>query len=91
MHVQYIPLSKIKGQMQLSDILSTEFLSLMVLLASTLLFTVSTESRQLLLEEELLGSRHQFKIKSIFEQNAMARIKRDKRFLFSKMVHQKAI
>lgn len=67
MHVQFIPLKKIRHQLQFSDIFSTKFHCLIVLLSSSLLFMISTENRLIYLDSEFHQNKQKFKIKSIFE------------------------
>lgn len=76
MHVEYVPLRKIDHNIDFEEISTESFLSLLLLLAATLYFMISTEKR-------LCGSNdNDFKIRPLFEQSQTQHIQKQKGFVF---------
>ena len=92
MHLQYINLKKINHILKFKEIFSETFFSLIVMLTSTIYFMISTENRFNCLEQNSdYSPLNSFKIKMLFEKNHFQRIKKMKRFIFSKNLHYKSI
>ena len=92
MHMQYINLKKINHILKFKEIFSETFFSLIVMLTSTIYFMISTENRFNCLEQNSdFSPLNSFKIKMLFEKNHFQRIKKMKKFIFSKNLHSKSI
>lgn len=83
MHVEFILWDKITEKIKFNDIFSEIFLSLIIMLSSTIFFMISTENRLLSINETHLNQNKGQKIKSIFEKNILNELKKNKRFIFS--------
>ena len=77
MHVEYVPLSKIGHTISFGEVFTEAFLSLLLMLAGTVYFVVSTENRFLCLEGETLS-----KIKPVFEKTQLQKLRKEKTFMF---------
>ena len=83
MHVEFILWNKITEKVKFDDIFSEIFLSLIIMLSSTIFFMISTENRLLSINETNINQSNGNKIKSIFEKNILNELKKNKRFIFS--------
>ena len=91
MHIQYVSFKKINHDLQSTEIFSSTFFSLLILLSASLFFMISTENRLICMQEFTIQDQKKFKIKTIFEKNHQQRILKEKKLIFSKILHLKAI
>jgi len=83
MHVEYVSLQKINHTISFDEIYTEAFLSLVVMLASTIYFMVSTENRFVCMEVPSCDSTPtKRKIKPIFEKSNYQNIRKTKEFSF---------
>lgn len=86
MHVEYFTYKKISHMITFNEIFTEGFLSLNLMLISTIYFMIATENRLICFKENDMG-KNNFKIKPIFEKTHFEKIKKTKKFIFSEKLH----
>jgi hypothetical protein len=89
-HVEYIVMDKLRHRITFDEIFSKEFLSLLLLINSSVFFLIATENR-FVCRDHALNEMNNAKIKPIFQRNIRHQMKKMKRYQFSEKIHYKAI
>ena len=89
-HVEYIVMDKLRHKITFDEIFSQEFLSLLLLINSSVFFLIATENR-FVCRDQALNEMNNAKIKAIFQRNIRHRMRKMKRYCFSEKIHYKAI
>ena len=89
-HVEYIVMDKLRHRITFDEIFSKEFLSLLLLINSSVFFLIATENR-FVCRDQAMEEMNNAKIKAIFQRNIRHRMKKMKRHNFSEKIHFKAI
>ena len=89
-HVEYIVMDKLRHRITFDEIFSKEFLSLLLLINSSVFFLIATENR-FVCRDQALTQMNNAKIKAIFQRNIRHKMKKMKRHNFSEKIHYKAI
>jgi hypothetical protein len=89
-HVEYIVMDKLRHKITFDEIFSQEFLSLLLLINSSVFFLIATENR-FVCRDQAMNEMNNAKIKAIFQRNIRHRMKKMKRYCFSEKIHYKAI
>jgi hypothetical protein len=87
MHVEFFTLKKISHEITFNEIFTEGFLSLIIMLVSTVYFMLSTENRIICFRENEINGKSQFKIKPIFEKTHLEKLKKTKKFVFAEKLH----
>lgn len=89
-HVEYIVMDKLRHRITFDEIFSKEFLSLLLLINSSVFFLIATENR-FVCRDQALTEMSTARIKAIFQRNIRHRMRKMKRYRFSEKIHYKAI
>lgn len=91
MHVEYFTYTKISHMITFNEIFTEGFLSLNLMLISTIYFMLATENRLICFKENDINGKNNFKIKPVFEKTHFEKIKKTKKFIFSEKLHNFAV
>ena len=89
-HVEYIVMDKLRHRITFDEIFSKEFLSLLLLINSSVFFLIATENR-FVCRDQTVTQMNNAKIKAIFQRNIRHQMRKMKRYSFSEKIHYKAI
>lgn len=89
-HVEYIVMDKLHHRITFDEIFSKEFLSLLLLINSSVFFLIATENR-FVCRDNAIQAINTSRIKAIFQRNTKHKMKKMKRYRFSEQIHLKAI
>jgi hypothetical protein len=89
-HVEYIVMDKLHHKITFDEIFSKEFLSLLLLINSSVFFLIATENR-FVCRDNAIQVINSSKIKAIFQRNTKHKMKKMRRYRFSEQIHLKAI
>ena len=89
-HVEYVIMAKLQHTISFNEIFSKEFLSLLLLINSTVYFLIATEN-WFICKKQVNQKFSSSKIRSIFPKNLKAKIKKMKRHIYCQKIHSKAI
>lgn len=89
-HVEYIVMDKLRHRITFDEIFSKEFLSLLLLINSSVFFLIATENR-FVCRDQALAQMSSARIKTIFQRNVRHQMRKMRRYAFSEKIHYKAI
>ena len=89
--IEYLDFFKIDQNITFKDICNEIFLSLLIMLFSSISFLISTEIQFIYIKERNLIRNKTGKIKYLYKRNSLENLKKTKKYHFSKKLHSKAI